>query len=234
LETIKDTLEKVQKGLVEKFRDNMRCLILYGSWAKGMAKKDSDVDLIAVFETMNKETGRAINEIESRMEGKRDITIVPTNLEDFRKERIPLFTVVKREGKVIYGDADLSINPEAPEIKYAEFFKRSYDFESQKIRIAEELLREGLSSGIADLCFAASKHAIQAALAMRGEGYSSKMAILQPLAEKYWGKEIAEAFRKLFHLYIKSEYGIEFLTEEEARLAVDCAGEILKIYESGI
>lgn len=234
MEAIKDVLEDIKKNLTERFRENIRCLILYGSWAKGLAREDSDIDLLVVFEAMNKETGKVIHEIESHIDGERNITIVPTNLEDFRKERLPLFTAVKREGKVIYGDLDLSINPESPKIKYSEFFKRSFEFESQKVRIAEELLEKDLASGVADLCFVASKHAIQAALAMKGVGYSSKMIILLPLTEKYFGKEMAEAFKKLFHLYIKSEYGLEFLTDEEARLVVKCAREILEVYESGI
>ncbi|MEW6455477.1 MAG: HEPN domain-containing protein [Acidobacteriota bacterium] len=41
---------------------------------------------------------------------------------------------------------------------------------------------------------------------------------------------MAQIFRKLFELYIKSEYDIEFLTEEEARLALEYAKEILKVY----
>lgn len=227
-------LEDIKKNLTERFRENIRCLILYGSWAKGLAREDSDIDLLVVFEAMNKETGKVIHEIESHIDGERNITIVPTNLEDFRKERLPLFTAVKREGKVIYGDVDLSINPGSPKIKYSEFFKRSFEFESQKVKIAEELLEKDLASGVADLCFVASKHAIQVALAMKGVGYSSKMMILLPLTEKYFGKEMAEAFKKLFHLYIKSEYGMEFLTDEEARLAVKYAQEVLTVYSGSI
>lgn len=234
MEAIKDVLEDIKKNLTERFRENIRCLILYGSWAKGLAREDSDIDLLVVFEAMNKETGKVIHEIESHIDGERNITIVPTNLEDFRKERLPLFTAVKREGKVIYGDVDLSINPGSPKIKYSEFFKRSFEFESQKVKIAEELLEKDLASGVADLCFVASKHAIQAALAMKGVGYSSKMMILLPLTEKYFGKEMAEAFKKLFHLYIKSEYGMEFLTDEEARLAVKYAQEVLTVYSGSI
>lgn len=230
MEAIKEILENIQKRLTERFGDTIRALIIYGSWAKGIGRKDSDVDLITVFETMNKETGKVIYEIESRIDGERNITIVPTNVEDFRKERIPLFTAVKKEGKVIYGEVDLSISPEPPEVKYAEFFKRSHEFESQKVGIAEELLKKGLNSGVADLCFVASKHAIQAALAMRGEGYSSKVAALLPLAEKNFGKEIAELFQKLFHLYIKLEYRLEFLTEEETKLVIKYAKEVLTIY----
>ncbi|PIX21199.1 MAG: hypothetical protein COZ69_16065 [Deltaproteobacteria bacterium CG_4_8_14_3_um_filter_45_9] len=227
-------LEDIKKNLTKRFRENIRCLILYGSWAKGLAREDSDIDLLVVFEAMDKETGKVIHEIESHIDGERNITIVPTNLEDFRKERLPLFTAVKREGKVIYGDVDLSINPGSPKIKYSEFFKRSFEFESQKVKIAEELLEKDLASGVADLCFVASKHAIQAALAMKGVGYSSKMMILLPLTEKYFGKEMAEVFKKLFHLYIKSEYGMEFLTDEEARLAVKYVQEVLTVYSGSI
>ena len=234
MEAIKDMLEDIKKNLTKRFRENIRCLILYGSWAKGLAREDSDIDLLVVFEAMDKETGKVIHEIESHIDGERNITIVPTNLEDFRKERLPLFTAVKREGKVIYGDVDLSINPGSPKIKYSEFFKRSFEFESQKVKIAEELLEKDLASGVADLCFVASKHAIQAALAMKGVGYSSKMMILLPLTEKYFGKEMAEVFKKLFHLYIKSEYGMEFLTDEEARLAVKYVQEVLTVYSGSI
>ncbi|GAB4543843.1 MAG: hypothetical protein Fur0020_13330 [Thermodesulfovibrionia bacterium] len=38
-----------------------------------------------------------------------------------------------------------------------------------------------------------------------------------------------EKFKRLFELYIKSEYGIEFLTVEESKLAIKYAKEILKV-----
>lgn len=227
---IEEILDRIQRSLVERFPDNLSCLILYGSWIKGTARKDSDIDLVAIFDGLDKETQKSVDDIVRGLDQERSITIVSSNLEDFRKEKLPLFTAVKGEGKVIYGDVDLTINPEPPEIKYSEFFKRSREWELQKIKIAEELLEKDLASGIADLCFVASKHSIQAALAMKGEGYSSKMAILLPLAERYFGKEIAEPFRKLFELYIKSEYGLGFLNEEEAKLAVEYARKILQVY----
>ena len=226
---IEEILDRIQGSLVERFPDNLSCLILYGSWIKGTARKDSDIDLVAIFDGLDKETQKSVDDIVRGLDQERSITIVSSNLEDFRKEKLPLFTAVKGEGKVIYGDVDLTINPEPPEIKYSEFFKRSREWELQKIKIAEELLEKDLASGIADLCFVASKHSIQAALAMKGEGYSSKMAILLPLAERYFGKEIAEPFRKLFELYIKSEYGLGFLTEEEAKLTVEYARKIFQV-----
>lgn len=234
IEIIQDIIRDIQKNLADRFGENLKCLILYGSWAKGTARKDSDIDILAVFEKVDGELRKSVYDIEGNIERnaerERSLTLVISNLEDFQKEKIPLYTAVKREGKVISGNMGLSINPEPPEIKYLEFFKKSYEFESRKIKIAEELLEKDFSTGTADLCFVASKHAIQAALAMKGEGYSSKVAVLLPLAERYFGKEISEPFRKLFELYIKTEYCIEFLTEEEAGSAVEYAKAVLKVY----
>ena len=229
-EAIKGILEKIANNLIRKFQDNLKCLILYGSWAKGTARKGSDIDLLAVFDKADKDIRKLVNDIVDNIETERSITVLSTSLEDFHKEKIPLYTAVKKEGKVIYGNADLSINPVSPEIKYSEFFKESREFESRKIKIAEELLIKDMIYGIADYCFIASKHAIQAVLAMKGEGYSSKVAILLPLAEKHFGKEISETFRKLYTLYIKSEYGMEDLTEEEAMASVEYSKKVLKVY----
>jgi len=229
-EAIKGIAEEIAENLTKRFHGNLKCLILYGSWAKGTARQTSDIDLLAVFDKSDKEIRKAVADIMDTLETERSITVLSTSLEDFQKEKIPLYTAVKKEGKVIYGNADMLVNPEPPEIKYAGFFRDSREFESRKIRTAEELLKKDMGYGIADFCFVASKHAIQASLAMKGEGYSSKVAVLLPLARKYFGREIAEAFRKLFDLYTKSEYGMESLTEEEAMLALEHAKKILVVY----
>ena len=231
--SIKDKLESIEKELSERFKTNFKSLILYGSWAKGTAKGDSDIDLLALFSKVGKQTSKSVYDIARSADTERSITLTPTSLEDFQREKLPLYTAAKREGRLIYGDIDLSINPEPAKVKYAEFFRRSHEFESQKIRIAEELLEKNLNSGIAEFCFVASKHAIQATLAMNGEGYSSKVSVLLPLTKKYLGIEIASVFRSLFELYKKSEYGMEFLTDEEAKLAIEYANKIMDVYELG-
>src|SRR3972149_8985078 len=229
-EAIRGIIEKIAENLTKRFHGNLKCLILYGSWAKGTARQTSDIDLLAVFDKSDKEIRKTVADIMGTLETERKITVLSTSLEEFQKEKIPIYTAVKKEGKVIYGNADMSVNPEPPEIKYAGFFRDSREFESRKIRTAEELLKKDMGYGIADFCFVASKHAIQASLAMKGEGYSSKVAVLLPLARKHLGKEIAEAFRKLFEIYTKSEYGMESLTEEEAMHALEHAKEILRVY----
>jgi len=230
LDEIKDLLKNIQEQLAERFQSNLKCLILHGSWVKGTAKSDSDIDLLAVFSRIDKETRESVYDIVRSVDRERDITIIQTNLEDFQKEKLPIYTAVKREGKLIYGSVDLSINPEPPDVKYSEFFRNSHKLESQKIKISEELLEKNLGSGAVELCFVASKHTIQAALAMKGEGFSSKVAVLLPLTEKFLGREIASVFGKLFKLYIKSEYGMESLTDQEAKLTIDYARKILGVY----
>ena len=54
--------------------------------------------------------------------------------------------------------------------------------------------------------------------------------MLLPLAEKYLGKNIANSFRKLFNLYVKSEYELKFLTKKEEKRAVSYVETIMKVY----
>jgi predicted nucleotidyltransferase len=230
MEILEEALRTVQKNLIRKFGDNLKALILYGSWAKGTARGDSDIDLLALFEKPGKDAEGQARDIARIASAEKHVTIVPASLDDFRKEKMPLYTAVKREGKIISGSADLSMAPGSPEVKYAEFFKTSYECESGKIRLAEELLVSGRRSGIAELCFIASKHAIQAGLAMHGEGYSSKVSVLLPLARGRFGREIAEAFEKIFDLYLKSEYSTQTFLPEDAQAAAGYARKILQVY----
>lgn len=222
-------LERVKKELLERFGPNLTSLILHGSWVKGTAREDSDIDLVAVFRELDGEIRKALFDIEMR-EAERRITIVPATENEFSKETIPLFTAVKREGKILYGRVDLSLNPEPAPQKYRDFFERSREFESEKVRVAEDLVEHELVSGAIELCYVASKHTIQAALAMKGEGYSSKVAVLLPLAETYWGKEVTDPFKALFALYVRATYGMEFPSVDEARNAISWAKKVLGLY----
>ena len=227
-EAIMDTIGKVRENLIERLGDSLKCLLLYGSWAKGSARKDSDIDLLAIFENVDAEVRKTLSDL-SWMDD-REITIVTCTMEEFQKEKIPLYTAIKQEGKVIWGGANLLLSPDPPGVKYAEFFKRSQEFESRKVEMAEWLLERGFLSSIPEYCFVVAKHAIQAALAMKGEGYSSKMAVLLPLARDKFGEKFAAAFKKLFDLYFRTDYGLESPSEEEAVAAIGNAREILKVY----
>lgn len=226
---INDLLEVIKTRLQDKFKENIKAIILYGSWVKGTAKKDSDIDLLVVFNNLSSDARKVIYEIEREISHERSITIVPTTVEEFRDEKNPLFTAVKREGKIIYGDIDMTINPESPKRKYKDYFERSKEFETHKVEMAERIFNEYPYYGSSDLCYLASKHAIQIALAMKGLGYSSKIGVLLPLAKEHLGEEFFRAFKKLLDLYIKSEYNIERLSREEVQESISIAKKILNV-----
>jgi predicted nucleotidyltransferase/HEPN domain-containing protein len=227
-EAIHGALEKIRQALIERFGVNLKCLILYGSWAKGTARANSDIDFLVVLQEVDAEVRKFIQHL-SYVDG-REITIVTSSVEEFHKEKIPLYTAIKREGKIIWGDVDRSIHPDPPEVKYSEFFKKSEEFEGRKIEMAEKLLEENFFSGIPEICFVTVKHVLQAALAMKGEGYSSKVRVLLPLVQRYFGQENAQAFRKLSDLYVQSEYTFESISREVALEAIGCARQILNLY----
>lgn len=226
---IEDQLKEIVTKLRERFPDTLKAVILYGSWAKGTATEGSDIDMIVLFEEIDRELLKNIEKIKEEFEDHRSLILLEVSMDDFKKERFPLYTAVKKEGIILYGDVDLSINPELPEKKYADFFELSKKCEYQKIQIAEEMLTEDFGYGSAELCFIAAKHAIQACLAMKGVGYSSKVSVLLPLVKEHLGDTIMIRFKRLSELYIKSEYKRESLNKEEAFECVNIAREILKI-----
>ena len=223
---IRTTLEKIRDKLVERFGTRLKCLLLYGSWATGTARKDSDIDFLVVLNEPDPAAGKTIAHLS--WVDDREISLVACTEDEFRKEKVPLYTAVKLQGKIVWGDIDRALYSEPPEGKYAEFFRKSWEFESRKLEMAEKLLGEDYLSGIPEVCFVAAKHAIQAALAMKGEGYSSKVAVLLPLVHTHFGYEIAEKFRKLSDLYTRTEFSLESVSREEAEEAFHLAKKVFE------
>ncbi len=226
---VEEILEKIQRDLMKRFGGNLKCLVLYGSWAKGTAREDSDIDLLAIFDTVDEKVRKEVTEL-SWMEG-REVTLLTSSVEDFQREKIPLYTAIKREGSIIWGDVDRKISSDPAGVKYEEFFRKSQEFESHKLEMAEWLLERDFFSSIPEYCFIAAKHTIQAALAMRGEGYSSKMAVLLPLTERHFGYQVAAALRKLFQLYQTADKKFDSISRDDARSALEQAREVLQVYE---
>lgn len=224
-------ITKIQQRLTDENLSNIKAVILYGSWAKGTAREDSDVDLLAVYRRKDKRARDFIDELIKSISMGRDFTVVHVLLRDFVEEKWPVYTAAKMEGKVVFGDVDLSISERSPLIRYSGFFKKSRKFESHKIEMAQKMLSNGVSNSVVDYCFIASKHAIQAALAMRGRGYSSKMGVLMPLAKKCFGGKVSLKFQKLFGIYKRSEKISCDITKKDAGSAVLCAREIIKVYD---
>ncbi len=231
MKEIENELSELVDTLKKTFPQTLKAVILYGSWAKGSSKENSDIDLIALFSELEDQNKRKIHELVFESYTKHHWDFVCATVEDFEKEKVPLYTAIKKEGRIIFGECNMEPSPIEPQIKYREFFFRSKEFETSKIKMVEKIKKEHPFYGGIELCYIASKHAIQASLAMKGEGYSSKIKVLLPLCEKYFGSKIADAFKRLFQLYVKSEYGLEIPTKTESNLAITLAKEVMKVYD---
>ncbi|MFQ6052151.1 MAG: nucleotidyltransferase domain-containing protein [Candidatus Hydrothermarchaeota archaeon] len=230
-EKIAKKVEEILQALKTEFKNNFLALILYGSWAKGKVRQDSDIDLLAIFKKrVDKDVAKRMNEISSEMEVRyqRSVTLLPVKAGDFKMEKLPLFTAAKREGIIVFGSIDLKESPERPEVKYKDFFKKSLEFENQKVEIAKRMLQEGLPSGIFALCFVASKHLLQAGLAMKGVGFASKVKTLLPLVEEHFGSKVASSLKRLFSFYVETEYQFQLPGKAEATLAIEDANRVIQ------
>lgn len=230
---IEGIIRRVVESIKKKFGDNLKGVVLYGSWVKGEARENSDIDLLVIFKKMEKGLREKVYQIIEKSSEDRVVSVVVTSETEFEEEKLPLFTAVKKEGVVLEGEVNMKISPISPAKKYQDFFRKSGEFERRKVDMAEEFLKKGFSSSVAINCYIASKHAFQVGLAMKGVGFSSKFPVLARWVREYYGEEWENMFRKLFEYYVKSEYEMEELSEEEGARVIGYARKIMeRVYKS--
>src|SRR3989338_5618281 len=100
---INDLLKEIAKKL--KDYPNLKCIILYGSYARGEAHKDSDIDLLIVLDV-----GKPIKELD---------------------KIYSLYENVIREGIVLYGKFDIGVK----ELKLSPYRVINYNLAKSKPRI---------------------------------------------------------------------------------------------------
>ena len=98
-------LFEVKRILKELYQDQLKEIILYGSYARGEQKKDSDIDLAIVLKgdvRPFKEIDRIIDKIYD-LELKHDllISVHPISDKKFKDENNPFLLNVKEEGILI-------------------------------------------------------------------------------------------------------------------------------------
>ena len=99
---IKKVLEEFKKEIKKLYGDRLKQIILYGSYARGDATEDSDIDLLIVLEgevSPGKEIDRMIDIItEINMKYGVLISVHPVSEEVYKKIKSPLLINVRREG----------------------------------------------------------------------------------------------------------------------------------------
>ena len=98
-------LEEFKEGLRKLYRKKLKKIILYGSWARGEANENSDIDIAIVLDgkiNPSKEIERMISLI-TELNLKYDvlISVYPVSLKDYMKVKSPLLMNIKKEGKEI-------------------------------------------------------------------------------------------------------------------------------------
>jgi predicted nucleotidyltransferase len=99
---IREILREFREELEELYGARLKDIILYGSWARGDATEDSDIDLLIILEgevTPGAEIDRMIDIItELNLKHGVLISVVPISEEDYFTINSPLLINVRREG----------------------------------------------------------------------------------------------------------------------------------------
>ncbi|MCM8804419.1 MAG: nucleotidyltransferase domain-containing protein [Candidatus Omnitrophica bacterium] len=216
--------------LKEAFAKNLKGVILFGSWARGDADSNSDIDLLVILDCIDHSVRRLFEEMRWENNFKKNVNINMTSAKDFQIEKIPLYTAVKKEGIVIFGEVDLSINKKPPSVKYKEFFEECRKFYIERLNIAKMKLKKYIVDDVVELCFNASKCAIQNFFATK-EIFTNKTKILLILVKKHLGKEFYEAFKKIIKLHNKCANGVYFLDKKETNFLLKKTMKIMTLYK---
>lgn len=95
-------LREFRKELEELYGTRLKKIILYGSWARGEATEDSDIDLLIILEgkvTPGAEIDRMIDIITAlNLKHGVLISVFPVSEEDYYTINSPLLINVRREG----------------------------------------------------------------------------------------------------------------------------------------
>ena len=99
---IKEILNEFRTEVEKLYGKKLKNIILYGSWARGDATYESDIDLLIVLEgkvTPGKEIDKMINIItEINLKHGMLISVYPISEEDYSTVNSPLLINVRREG----------------------------------------------------------------------------------------------------------------------------------------
>jgi len=99
---IDSIIEEFKRRLSELYGDRLKRVVLYGSWARGEANDDSDIDIAVVLEgkvSPCREIDRMIDIItDLNLEHGVLLSVYPVSEEDYLSANRPLLMNVRREG----------------------------------------------------------------------------------------------------------------------------------------
>lgn len=109
---VKKDIIEIKKALIELIKEeglDVKEIILFGSYAKGKEKKDSDIDIIVISKSFRNKDIFEIANLTKNLHWKLvEKTMKPFDImyysdEEWEKGNSLIINVAKEEGKVIYG-----------------------------------------------------------------------------------------------------------------------------------
>lgn len=99
--SVKPVLEKFKREAKRLNGDNLKKIVLFGSYARGEAKKGSDIDMILIFQREpSAEIKNRIREISNSLSLQYDVVIAEFLItqSEFQRYKTPFLLSVKKEG----------------------------------------------------------------------------------------------------------------------------------------
>lgn len=102
---IENILQELKKELKNLYGERLKKLILYGSYARNEAWKDSDIDVVVLLDgevLPGKEIERMIDIItDLNLKYNILLSVYPTSEESLQKTKSPLLLNIQREGLIV-------------------------------------------------------------------------------------------------------------------------------------
>ena len=99
---IQPILQESKSRLEALYGKRLKGIILYGSYARGQARKDSDIDLIVLLERMRdqmaelRKCGRELHALDFKYDTL--ISVIPLDAREFQSQNTPLILNARKEG----------------------------------------------------------------------------------------------------------------------------------------
>lgn len=103
---IKDILQELKEGLQKRYGSKLKRIMLFGSYARGEQRSDSDVDVAIILEDFShacaeiERTADIVSSISLKLDTL--ISLVPIKEEDWYKRKTSLVSNIRRDGGGIY------------------------------------------------------------------------------------------------------------------------------------
>ncbi|MCU0469449.1 MAG: nucleotidyltransferase domain-containing protein [Arcicella sp.] len=108
MKDIQPIIQEFTEQAKAHYGDRLAKIILFGSYARGEAHEDSDVDLLVVLndeEVQTRQERKSISDWVWQLFLKYliDVSVIPTSMNKYLNSDDYLFRFIRKDGKLIYG-----------------------------------------------------------------------------------------------------------------------------------